>query len=152
MPHESVAGILFLIQNPAFSCHCDVLFCGWVLGALHRRSEHGGSLGGLEIKPTGWRRAGGGWGGAWDSDLFYANTGRKRIEGNSEMGRRKTAEVILITKSNNADLCWQLKGGWLITAPAPLQTQKNLFKHGKPTNHQRIRAWQWQRAVQPRNR
>lgn len=54
MPLESVAGIPFLIQNPAFSCHCDVLFCGWVLGALHRRSEHGGSLGGLEITPTGW--------------------------------------------------------------------------------------------------
>lgn len=45
----------FLIQNPAFSCHRGVLFCGWLLGALLWRAEHGGSLGGLEykIKATG---------------------------------------------------------------------------------------------------
>lgn len=48
----SVPVIPFLIQNPTFSCHRDVLFFGWVLGALHRRSEHGGSLRGLKIKVT----------------------------------------------------------------------------------------------------
>lgn len=79
----SVPVIPFLIQNPAFSCHRDMLFCGWVLGALHCRSEHGGSLGGLEIKVTGWRR---GWGVPEILTCFMPTLGGRGIEGNSERG------------------------------------------------------------------